>query len=199
MEKSREEINEIFNHACENGELSTIRNLVKTYPGYVNLENNDGYGFKKACEKSHINVIDYLINTQEVVKNINLDYQENIGFYIACEYEQIEVLKYYFNNQQYQLKNGLINTVFIKSCEKSNVEMYMVLKSFDLVRKIDPEWNKYKGFKLACKNEISLVINDMIFYKNIELKDILKQWLIEENYIRVLNTFKKRQLYNSLK
>lgn len=199
MEKSREEINDIFNMACESGELYNIRNVIKKYTGYINLENNDGYGFKKACENGHVNVIDYLINTKEVVKNIQLDFQENIGFYIACENGQIDILKYYFNRQEYQCKKGLINHLFIKSCEKNNLDMYIVLKYFNLLEKINPEWNKYKGFKIACEKENTLIMNDMIFTKNMTLTEPLKQWLNEENYIRVLNMFNKRDMYNSLK
>lgn len=199
MEISREQINTNFNNACENGELYNIRNLVKSYPGYINLENNNGYGFKKACENGHVNVIDYLITTKEVVKNINLDFQDNIGFYIACDFAQVEVLNYYFNHIIYQGKTGLINNLFIKSCEQNNLDMYLVLKKFNLLKKINPEWNKYKGLKLACKNEMSLIINDIVFICNIELKEELQSWLLNENYIRVLNIFKKRTMYNSLK
>lgn len=199
MEHSRQELSEIFNKACENGEVYTIRTIIKEHPGYIDLESNDGYGFKKACEKGFVNIIDYLIKTKEVVKNIELDFQENAGFYIACNYNQSEVLKYYFEHKEYQSKKGLINTVFIKSCENINLEMYQVLKEFDLLNNINPEWNKWQGFKLACKNEITEIINDMIFQMNLPLKDELKEWLKSERYERVINIFKKRDMYNSLK
>lgn len=195
MKHSREELNEIFNIACENGEVYSIRTIIKENPGYIDLESNDGYGFKKACEKGYVNIIDYLIKTKEVVKNIDLDFQENIGFFIACENQKTEVLKYYFSHNDYQSKKGLINTLFIKSCENSNLDMYRVLKDFDLITKINPEWNKYQGFKIACKNEMTEVINDIIFKLNLPLKEDLKEWLKNEKYERVINIFKKRDMY----
>lgn len=198
MKKSREEINIMFNIACENGEVYTIRTIIKENQGYIDLESNDGYGFKKACEKGYVNIIDYLIKTKEVVKNIDLDFQENIGFFIACENEKIEVLKYYLNHKEYQSKKGLINKLFIKSCESSNLEMYKILKDFDLLNKINPEWNKYQGFKSACKNELTEIMNDIIFTLKLPLKDDLKEWLKSERYERVINIFKKRDMYNLL-
>lgn len=199
MEQTRQELSDIFNQACENGEVYTIRSIIKQYPGYIDLESNDGYGFKKACEKGYVNIIDYLINTKEVVKNIDLDFQENAGFYIACNHSRLEILKYYFEHKEYQTKKGLINTVFIKSCETNNIKMYQVLKDFDLLKNINPEWNNWQGFKLACKNEMTEIINDIIFKMNLTLKEELKEWLKNERYERVINIFKKRDVYNSLR
>lgn len=199
MKHSRKDLNHVFNIACENGEVYAIRTIIKENPGYIDLESNDGYGFKKACEKGYVNIIDYLIKTKEVVKNIELDFQENIGFFIACENEKPEVIKYYFSHKEYQSKKGLINTVFINSCENSNLEMYKILKDFDLLSKVNPEWNKYQGFKNACKNEMTEVINDIIFKLNLPLTDDLKEWLKNEKYERVINIFKKRDMYISLR
>lgn len=198
MNETREQLSEIFNIACEMGDVSTIRKIIKENPGYIDIESNDGYGFKKACEKGHVNIIDYLTKTQELVKNIDIDYQENIGFFIACQYGQSEVIKYYFNIKDYQIKKGLINTVFIKSCEQSSMEMYTILKEYDLLRHINPEWNQYQGFKHACKNEITEITHEIIFNLNLPLSDKLNQWLKEEKYERIINMFKKREMYKDL-
>lgn len=199
MEDIRENLNKKFNKACEEGEVYTIRQILKEYPGYINLENNDGYGFKKACEKGFVNIIDYLIKTKEVAKNIELDFQENIGFFIACENERIEVLDYYFSHQEYKKMAGLINKVFITSCEKNNIKLYQFLKNIGLLNKINPKWNKWYGFKLACKNEMNEIINDTIFELNMPLEEDLKEWLKQERYERVINIFKKRDIYKQLK
>lgn len=82
--------------------------ILRENPGVVDLESNDGYGFKKACENGHVNVIDYLIKTNETVKNISLDFQENIGFFMACNHGQSEIIKYYFEHKSYQLKQDLL-------------------------------------------------------------------------------------------
>lgn len=198
MKETREQLSEIFNIACENGDVSTIRRIIKDHPGYIDIESNDGYGFKKACEKGHVNIIDYLIKTKEVVKNIEIDYQENIGFFTACHYGQSEIIKYYFNDKSYQIKKGLINTVFIKSCEDYNLEMYKILKEYDLLKHINPEWNQYQGFKSACKNEITEITYEIIFNLNLPLSDKLNQWLKEEKYERIINMFKKREMYKHL-
>ena len=199
METSRQELSDIFNRACENGEVYAIRTIIKENPGYIDLEANDGYGFKKACEKGFVNVIDYLIKTKEVVRNIDLDFQENAGFFIACNYGRTEVLEYYFKHKEYKEKKGLINTVFIKSCETNNFKMYQLLKDYDLLKSINPQWNKWQGFKLACKNEMNETINDMVFVMNLPLHEDLKEWLKSERYERVINIFKKRDMYNLLK
>jgi len=199
MEDVRENLNKKFNKACEEGEVYSLRQILKEYPGYINLENNDGYGFKKACEKGFVNIIDYLIKTKEVAKNIDLDFQENIGFFIACDNEKIEVLDYYFSHQEYKKMAGLINKVFITSCEKNNIKLYQFLKNIGLLNKINPKWNKWYGFKLACKNEMTEIINDIIFELNMPLDEGIKEWLKEEKYERVINIFKKRDIYNQLK
>lgn len=199
MEDLREVLNQKFNKACEQGEVYSLRQILKEYPGYINMENNDGYGFKKACEKGFVNIIDYLIKTKEVAKNINLDFQENIGFFIACDYGRIEVLDYYFSHQEYKKMTGLINKVFITSCEKNNIKLYQLLKNTGLLSKINPKWNKWYGFKLACKNEMTEIINDIIFELNMPLDEEIKEWLKEEKYERVINIFKKRDIYNQLK
>ncbi len=199
MEDLREVLNQKFNKACEQGEVYSLRQILKEYPGYINLENNDGYGFKKACEKGFVNIIDYLIKTKEVANNINLDFQENIGFFIACEYGRIEVLDYYFSHQEYKKMTGLINKVFITSCEKNNIKLYQLLKNTGLLNKVNPKWNKWYGFKLACKNEMTEIINDIIFDLNMPLDEEIKEWLKEEKYERVINIFKKRDMYNQLK
>lgn len=199
MNDLREVLNQKFNKACEQGEVYSLRQILKEYPGYINMENNDGYGFKKACEKGFVNIIDYLIKTKEVANNINLDFQENIGFFIACDYGRIEVLDYYFSHQEYKKMTGLINKVFITSCEKNNIKLYQLLKNTGLLSKINPKWNKWYGFKLACKNEMTEIINDIIFELNMPLDEEIKEWLKEEKYERVINIFKKRDLYNQLK
>jgi len=199
MNDLREVLNQKFNKACEQGEVYSLRQIIKEYPGYINMENNDGYGFKKACEKGFVNIIDYLIKTKEVANNINLDFQENIGFFIACDYGRIEVLDYYFSHQEYKKMTGLINKVFITSCEKNNIKLYQLLKNTGLLSKINPKWNKWYGFKLACKNEMTEIINDIIFELNMPLDEEIKEWLKEEKYERVINIFKKRDLYNQLK
>ena len=199
MDDLRENLNKKFNKACEEGEVYSLRQILKEYPGYINLENNDGYGFKKACEKGFVNIIDYLIKTKEVAKNIDLDFQENIGFFIACDNEKIEVLDYYFSHQEYKKMAGLINKVFITSCEKNNIKLYQFLKNIGLLNKINPKWNKWYGFKLACKNEMTEIINDIIFELNMPLEEDLKEWLKNEKYERVINIFKKRDIYNHLK
>lgn len=199
MEDLREKLNEKFNKACEEGEVYSLRQLLKEYPGYINLENNDGYGFKKACEKGFVNIIDYLIKTKEVSHNIQLDFQENIGFFIACENEKIEVLDYYFSHLEYKKMSGLINKVFVTSCEKNNIKLYEFLKNIGLSVKINPKWNKWYGFKLACKNEMTEIVNDIIFELNMPLEEDLKEWLKQERYERVINIFKKRDIYNHLK
>lgn len=199
MNDLREVLNQKFNKACEQGEVYSLRQILKEYPGYINMENNDGYGFKKACEKGFVNIIDYLIKTKEVANNINLDFQENIGFFIACDYGRIEVLDYYFSHQEYKKMTGLINKVFITSCEKNNIKLYQLLKNTGLLSKINPKWNKWYGFKLACKNEMTEIINDIIFELNMPLDEEIKEWLKEEKYERVINIFKKRDIYNQLK
>lgn len=199
MNQSRQELSTVFNQACETGELAIIRSILKENTGYIDLESNDGYGFKKACEKGHVHIIDYLIKTQEVSRNVNLDFQENTGFFIACEYGQTDIINYYFSHKEYQEKKGLINTLFIKSCEKGNIEMYQILKDFHLLKKINPEWNQWHGFKSACKNEMTEIINDIIFEFKIPLTEELKIWLKNEKYERILNIFKKRDMYQLLK
>lgn len=199
MENFKEKINQQFNKACEEGELSSLRQLLKENPGVINIENNDGYGFKKACEKGFVNVIDYLIKTEEVTKNIQLDFQENSGFFIACEYERTEIIDYYFNHNEYKKMIGLINKVYITSCEKNNIHLYQLLKKQGLIVKVNPEWNKCYGFKLACKKEMTEIINDIIFELKMPLKEELKIWLKEEKYERVINIFKKRDIYDQLK
>lgn len=199
MEDLREVLNQKFNKACEQGEVYSLRQILKEYPGYINMENNDGYGFKKACEKGFVNIIDYLIKTREVANNINLDFQENIGFFIACDYGKIEVLDYYFSHQEYKKMTGLINKVFITSCEKNNIKLYQLLKNTGLLNKVNPKWNKWYGFKLACKNEMTEIINDIIFELNMPLDEEIKEWLKNEKYERVINIFKKRDIYNQLK
>ena len=192
------EIESKFNTACEHGELYTIRTLIKSNIGVLNLENNDGYGFKKACEKGFVNVIDYLIKTTEVSKNISLELQENIGFFIACEYEQKEIIDYYFKQDDYKNKLGLINKVYITACEKNNKEMYNLLKNLDLLKKVNFKWNKWYGFKLVCKNENNDIINDIINERDLNLEIDLKEWIKEEKYERILNIFKKREIIRQL-
>ena len=43
------------------------------------------------------------------------------------------------------------------------------------------------------------IINDIIFELNMPLDEEIKEWLKEEKYERVINIFKKRDLYNQLK
>lgn len=181
MEQTRQELNEIFNQACENGEVYTIRSIIKQYPGYIDLENSDGFGFKKACEKDYVNIIDYLINTKEVVQNISLDFQENAGFYIACDNNSLGIIKYYFEHKEYQTKKGLINTVFIKSCETNNIKMYQILKDFDLLKNINPEWNHWQGFKIDF---LLLSFCSITWLDHFRHNDVLKEQAFPEYLIQ---------------
>ena len=79
------------------------------------------------------------------------------------------------------------------------MDMHKVLLNFNLFKDINPKWNKWQGFKTACKNEMNEMISDIVFKLDMELTDDLKDWLKKEQYERVLNTFKKREIYRSLK
>jgi ankyrin repeat protein len=95
--------------------------------------------FPNACSKGYVDMLKYLINSYEFVKNVNISDMIYSGIYQACEANQIETFKYFifdldieFNQhiEDYLLENNRSDIIqlFNKRDLNKNLQLELVEK-----------------------------------------------------------------------
>ena len=111
-----------FYEACRIGGLTSVKHLINNFNINVHAENEKG--FRLACWKGHLNVVQYLLEN-----NFNIDVHANNedGFRWACKYGYSNVVKYLLTKME--LTNEMIKILCKNNCEyfdeiKSQIKIY---------------------------------------------------------------------------
>tara|TARA_B100000886_G_scaffold338830_1_gene302594 strand:+ start:3934 stop:4932 length:999 start_codon:yes stop_codon:yes gene_type:complete len=162
---------------------------------YDKVRNIDDYieeSFELTCITGKIKILKWLL---EKKPDLDICMNDNVCTKNACYYDQINVLKWL-----YQLKNNEIflndqeEELFIKSCERNNIEIVKWL--YDNKPSINITINNDIAFKNACnENSINVAewfnkLNPERYYieKNADTIthfNIIKKFTLSDNYVNV--------------
>ena len=119
----KENIQNIFIIACENGDINIVKYLYQTYN--LNTSNITKYNFYTiniACEYGYTHILQYLLNIlhNNNVKNIDITY----GTTKACENGHYDIIKYIIStNKQYKNIIYNPNICMLSACINSHIDI----------------------------------------------------------------------------
>ena len=126
-------LNDYFVDACRQGDLEEVKRInarhkpklksnnkfirlaqniidkFKSEPIYLDVHYCDDRGFRYACDKGHLEVVKYLLTSDELVEKPNINVENDYPFTVACMRGDFELVKYLCSSPELQ-KHSNINS-----------------------------------------------------------------------------------------
>ena len=93
---NKEELNDQFIDACENGQLEVVKYLLTSpeLTEHADIHTENDLGFRLACEEGRLEVVKYLLASDELTEHAKIHARNDEGFIWACRSGHLEVIKY---------------------------------------------------------------------------------------------------------
>lgn len=110
-------LNDYFLRACWNGNLEEVRRINAKYKPklkhhnkfiriaqnfirkfkkeiYIDVHYYDDRCFRYACDRGHLDIVKYLLTSDELVEKCDIHSEKDYGLRIACQHNDLELAKY---------------------------------------------------------------------------------------------------------
>lgn len=83
-----------FFQACENGNLKKVQAILCNKDKNFDINARQSLGFRLACSYGRLNIVKYLLTSNELTKHADMHANNDIGFRMACGNGHLDVVKY---------------------------------------------------------------------------------------------------------
>jgi ankyrin repeat protein len=126
-------------HCCTVGNLSIIKNILKTYPHRIDLNQRDKTGntaLMLSCYNGHLAIVQYLINDHLDDIDINARNKcHNSAFMLACSNGHLEIvtilLQHCGHNIEFNARDQFGSTALMSACSAGHLAIVKYLMEYD--------------------------------------------------------------------
>jgi ankyrin repeat protein len=138
---------------------------------YINLTQDEiNIEFVYASEKGNLELVKYLLTSDELKNKADLHVYEDDGFLRACANGRLEVIKYFLTSTELKEYRETHATGFNLSCENGHLEIVKyLLTSSEMKEPVDINTENNSAFKNACYNGYLNIVTYLL--TSDELKD----------------------------
>ena len=129
---NKEELNDQFIDACENGRLEVVKYLLTSpeLTEHADIHTENDLGFRLACEEGRLEVVKYLLASDELTEHADIHAENDRGFRSACYKGRLEVVKYLLTSDELTAHANIHarnDEGFIWACRSGHLEVIKYL------------------------------------------------------------------------
>lgn len=122
-------INKRFKNAVMSGQLNAVRYFLLVEKVNIHLEKD--FVFRIACKRGYLDIIEYVLTSNELNEHCNINIDNDIGIKRACEFGHLEVVKFLSSSPKIKkhadvfCRNNILFDI-AKTNNKIDIEKYLL-------------------------------------------------------------------------
>jgi hypothetical protein len=165
-----------FLKACKNGDITTLKSLDYSK---IDIHAYNEHAFQHACSNGHLNIVKFLLSSEETHRHINIHADDELAFRLACENGHLPIVKYLISLEpEYGLdicaRNG-----YIFECSNFQIR-HLLIQNYP-----NYNWKQVNGYYDYCT--LNQIINNLsLLHQNLIQ---LRTDILELNVIGIVKEF----------
>jgi len=200
------ELNIRFEDACRHGNFETVTLISKTnLLNFIDFEYKDDNGLMLACEYGHLNIVKFLLTTEDLKHKVDIHSNEEHALIRAAKYNHLEIVKFLLTSPELSEhcdihKNNDLALRY--ACRKGYIDIVKYLIADPQLKDhADIHAKNDDPFISACGRERLDIIKYFIFELNIPKTKYIKEYLkdgFSDFSTQINKLFEQRELISEL-